>query len=300
MSVVAARRVPTLLLVGAATLALAGAAAADDGAVRSLESLNPIGVMEDVSKAIPGAGPELAKGGLSTQLNIVLLLTVLTIAPGLLILCTSFTRIVIVLSLLRQALGTQSLPPSQVVVGLSLFLSVVVMGPTFTRMWNEGLAPYAKGVHNDQVKAWDDAKRPLREFMIAQIERSGNTSAVFMLLEHRGVDVSDPAELTWDRDVDMITLVPAFVLSELKSSFLIGFRIYLPFLVIDMVISSLLISMGMMMLPPVLISMPFKLLLFVMVDGWQLVCGSLIAGFAREEPVVTAAAGLLFGGVPFA
>ena len=275
------------------------AAGADDGAARALEDLNPIGVIEDASKAIPGMGAGLEKGGLSTQLNIILLLTVLSVAPGLLILCTSFTRIVIVLSLLRQALGTQSLPPSQVIVGLSLFLSVVVMGPTFSRMWNEGLAPYAKGTHNDQLRAWDDAKRPLREFMIAQIEKSGNTSAVFMLLEQRGVDISEPSELTWDRDVDMITLVPAFVLSELKSSFLIGFRIYLPFLVIDMVISSLLISMGMMMLPPVLISMPFKLLLFVMVDGWQLICGSLIAGFARETPVMTAAAELLFGGVPF-
>ncbi len=286
------------LLVLVALLAvglLAGGAWAGDAGAKALEDLNPIGVVEDVSKSIPG----VEKGGLSTQLNIIVLLTVLSVAPGLLILCTSFTRIVIVLSLLRQALGTQSLPPSQVIVGLSLFLSVVVMGPTFGRMWNEGLAPYARGEHTNQMRAWDDAKKPLREFMIAQIEKSGNTSAVFMLLEHRGIDTSDPSRLTWDRDVDMITLVPAFVLSELKASFLIGFRIYLPFLVIDMVISSLLISMGMMMLPPVLISMPFKLLLFVMVDGWQLICGSLIAGFAREAPVMESVAGLFAGGVPF-
>jgi len=290
-------------LVAFATSSAHAAATAGDGAAQALEDLNPIGVVEDVSKALPG----MDKGGLSTQLNIIILLTVLTIAPGLLILCTSFTRIVIVLSLLRQALGTQSLPPSQVIVGLSLFLSVVVMGPTFSRMWNEGLAPYARGQHADQMKAWDDAKKPLREFMIAQIEKSGNTSAVFMLLEHRGVDTSDPSKLTWERDVDMITLVPAFVLSELKASFLIGFRIYLPFLVIDMVISSLLISMGMMMLPPVLISMPFKLLLFVMVDGWQLICSSLIAGFAREAPavepvmqsVMPSVTALFAGGVPF-
>lgn len=288
---IAARR-GILTALACLAAALAAGAACGQGTdllgANSIEDLNPISVVEDVSKAIPGMG----QGGLSTQLNIILLLTVLTVAPGILILCTSFTRIIIVLSLLRQALGTQSLPPSQVIVGLSLFLSVVVMGPTFSRMWSEGLAPYAKGVHNDQMRAWDEAKRPLREFMIAQIEKSGNTSAVFMLLEQRGVDVSDPGELTWERDVDMITLIPSFVLSELKSSFLIGFRVYLPFLVIDMVISSLLISMGMMMLPPVLISMPFKLLLFVMVDGWQLVCGSLIAGFAREAPVVAAAADL--------
>jgi flagellar biosynthetic protein FliP len=260
--------------------ATAGAAA--------LDALNPIGVVEDVADAVPG----LQGSGLSTQLNILILLTVLTLAPGFLILCTCFTRIVIVLSLLRQALGTQGLPPSQVIVGLSIFLSAVVMGPTFERMWSEGLGPYARGEHNDQLVAWERTKRPLRDFMIAQIEYSGNTSAVFMMLEHRGVDTSDPSSLSWDEDVDMLTLVPAFVLSELKTAFLIGFRIYLPFLVIDMVISSLLISMGMMMLPPVLISMPFKLLMFVMVDGWTLVCGSLIAGFVRDPVVMSSAESL--------
>jgi flagellar biosynthetic protein FliP len=152
------------------------------------------------------------------------------------------------------------------------------MGPTFTRMWEEGLGPYARGEQKDQLVAWDGAKRPLREFMIAQIEATGNVPTVLMLLEHRGVDVTSPDELTWERDVDMLTLVPAFVISELKTAFLIGFRIYLPFLVIDMVISSLLVSMGMMMLPPVLVSLPFKLLLFVLVDGWTLVVGSLLHG----------------------
>lgn len=268
--------------------AIAASPALADGGSDALQSLNPIGVVEDVAKTIPGL-----KGGLSTQLNVLVLLTVLAVAPGFLILCTCFTRIVIVLSLLRQALGTQGLPPSQVIVGLSLFLSIVVMAPTFERMWSEGLGPYARGEQTDQIVAWERAKRPLREFMIDQIEKAGNTSAVFMLLEHRGVDTSEPEKLSWDRDVDLVTLVPAFVLSELKVSFLIGFRIYLPFLVIDMVISSLLISMGMMMLPPVLISMPFKLLLFVMVDGWQLVASSLIAGFSRPESPALA---LLSGG----
>jgi flagellar biosynthetic protein FliP len=266
--------------------------------VTPLDTLNPIGVVEDVAKSVPGLGGS----GLSTQLNVILLLTVLTIAPGILILCTSFTRIVIVLSLLRQALGTQGLPPSQVIVGLSLFLSAVVMAPTFERMWNEGLAPYAKGTQPDQMLAWDRAKAPLREFMIDQIETAGNTSAVFMMLNARGVDTSEPERLSWDRDVDLVTLIPAFVLSELKVSFLIGFRIWLPFLVIDMVISSLLISMGMMMLPPVLVSMPFKLLLFVMVDGWQLIAGSLMAGFMRPAPpeAVAAVAAFVGGPMPFA
>jgi flagellar biosynthetic protein FliP len=239
----------------------------------ALDTINPIGVLEDASRNVPGF-----EGGLSAALNILLLMTVLTIAPSILILCTCFTRMVVVLGLLRQALGTQTLPPSQVIVGLSVLLSAVAMGPTFTRMWEEGLGPYARGEQKDQLVAWDGAKRPLREFMIAQIEATGNVPTVLMLLEHRGVDVTSPDELTWERDVDMLTLVPAFVISELKTAFLIGFRIYLPFLVIDMVISSLLVSMGMMMLPPVLVSLPFKLLLFVLVDGWTLVVGSLLHG----------------------
>ena len=242
-------------------------------AAQSLESLNPIGVIEDASRTVPGF-----EGGLSSALNILILLTVLTVAPAILILCTSFTRMVVVLGLLRQALGTQTLPPSQVVVGLSVLLTAVSMSGTFERMWNEGLGPYSRGEQKDQLVAWEGAKRPLREFMIAQIEATGNTPTVLMILEHRGVDVSEPERLTWEKDVDMLTLVPSFVLSELKTAFLIGFRIYLPFLVIDMVISSLLVSMGMMMLPPVLVSLPFKLLLFVLVDGWTLVAGGLLSG----------------------
>ena len=242
-------------------------------AAQSLESLNPIGVIEDASRTVPGF-----EGGLSSALNILILLTVLTVAPAILILCTSFTRMVVVLGLLRQALGTQTLPPSQVIVGLSVLLTAVAMGGTFERMWNEGLGPYARGEQKDQLVAWEGAKRPLREFMIAQIEATGNTPTVLMMLEHRGIDTSEPEKLSWEKDVDMLSLVPSFVLSELKTAFLIGVRIYLPFLVIDMVVSSLLVSMGMMMLPPVLVSLPFKLLLFVLVDGWTLVAGGLLTG----------------------
>jgi len=242
-------------------------------AAQSLDSLNPIGVLEDASRSVPGF-----EGGLSAALNIIILMTVLTVAPAILILCTSFTRMVIVLGLLRQALGTQTLPPSQVIVGLSVLLTAVAMGGTFERMWNEGLGPYARGQQKDQLVAWEGAKKPLREFMIAQIEATGNTPTVLMILEHRGVDTSEPEKLSWEKDVDMLSLVPSFVLSELKTAFLIGFRVYLPFLVIDMVISSILVSMGMMMLPPVLVSLPFKLLLFVLVDGWTLVAGGLLTG----------------------
>jgi flagellar biosynthetic protein FliP len=242
-------------------------------AAPALDSINPIGVVEDAAKNVPGF-----EGGLSAALNVILLLTILTVAPAILILCTSFTRMVVVLGLLRQALGTQTLPPSQVVVGLSVLLTAVAMSPTFSRMWDEGLGPYARGEQKNQLVAWEGAKKPLREFMIAQIEATGNVPTVLMILEHRGIDVTSPENLTWEEDVDLLSLIPSFVISELKTAFLIGFRIYLPFLVIDMVISSLLVSMGMMMLPPVLVSLPFKLLLFVLVDGWSLVVSSLLSG----------------------
>jgi flagellar biosynthetic protein FliP len=237
-----------------------------------LAGLNPIEVLEDAAQVVPGES-----AGLSSTLNIVLLLTVLTLAPAIMILCTCFTRIVIVLGLLRQALGTQGLPPSQVIVGLSLFITFVVMAPTLERMYSEGIQPYANGQIKDPSVAWERTKQPLRDFMFTQIEASGNWSGVYMMLNYRGVDTSDPESLT-RADVDMLSLVPAFILSELKVAFLMGFRVYLPFLVIDMVIASMLISMGMLMLPPVLISLPFKILLFVMVDGWQLVVESLMTG----------------------
>ncbi|MFW6058555.1 MAG: flagellar type III secretion system pore protein FliP [Phycisphaeraceae bacterium] len=215
---------------------------------------------------------------LSATLSILLLLTVLSLAPALLVMTTSFTRIVVVLALLRQALGTQGLPPSQVIVGLSLFMTFLVMAPTFERINSEALAPLQDGEIN-QVEAWERAKQPMRDFMFAQIDYADNWEDVYMILNYRGVDTSEPETLR-RRDVDMLTLVPAFVLSELKVAFLIGFRLYLPFLVIDMVVASVLISMGMLMLPPVLISLPFKLLLFVLVDGWMLVAGNLLNSFA--------------------
>ena len=267
--------VPTLVatLAQAATEVHAAAHAAANTAA-ALDTLNPIAVLEDASKNVPGF-----EGGLSSALNIIILLTVLSVAPAILILCTSFTRMVIVLGLLRQALGTQTLPPSQVVVGLSVLLTAVAMGGTFERMWNEGLGPYARGEQKDQLVAWSGAKTPLREFMIAQIEATGNTPTVLMILEHRGVDTSEPERLSWETDVDMLTLVPSFVLSELKTAFLIGFRIYLPFLVIDMVVSSVLMAMGMMMLPPTVVSLPFKLILFVLVDGWSLIVTNIVKSF---------------------
>ena len=271
-------------------LLLADAAAAQPLEPAGAAELNPIGGLESAAEAVPGM-----EGGLSASLNIILLLTVLSIAPAILILCTCFTRMVIVLGLLRQALGTQGLPPSQVIVGLSLFITFAVMAPTMSRMYKEGIRPYADGEITDYSVAWERSKQPMRDFMFAQLEATGNWSGLYMMLNYRGIDTSDPASLT-RADVDMLSLVPAYILSELKVAFLMGFRIYLPFLVIDMVIASMLISMGMLMLPPVLISLPFKLLLFVLVDGWQLVVGSLMSSVAQPDVIVQATSTVMTGG----
>ena len=239
--------------------------------------VNPIEMLQSASDVVPGLD-----GQLSSTLNILVLLTVLALAPSILLLCTCFTRIIIVLGLLRQALGTQGLPPTQVLLGLGLFITFVVMAPTLEAMYTNGIKPYANGEITSYEEAWQRTKQPLRDYMFGQIEATGNWSGVYMMLNYRGVDTSDPANL--DRsDVDMVTLIPAFILSELKVAFLIGFRVFLPFLVIDLVIASMLVSMGMLMLPPVLISLPFKILLFVLVDGWSLLVGSLMTGVYQPE-----------------
>jgi flagellar biosynthetic protein FliP len=218
--------------------------------------------------------PDLSKReNLSSALQLVILLTVLSLAPAILIMMTSFTRIIIVMSLLRQALGTQQLPPNQILVGLSLFMTFLVMRPTWEKVNAQALQPYLSGAI-EQREALDRAQLPLRQFMLKQIDKSGNWEDVYMFAEAAGQ--GEPKKIG---DVSTLTLIPAFVLSELKTAFLLGFKIYLPFLIIDMVISAVLISMGMMMLPPVLISLPFKLLLFVLVDGWHLITGSLMGSF---------------------
>ena len=222
----------------------------------------------------PSGIPDLTKReNFSAALQIVILLTVLSLAPAILIMMTSFTRIIIVFSLLRQALGTQSLPPNQVLIGLSLFMTFLIMGPTLKRVNGEALQPYMDGKIS-QKEALAQAQVPVREFMIRQIEHAGNVEDVLLFTDFAKQDPPDTFE-----EVGTMTLVPAFMLSELKTAFLLGFRIYLPFLIIDMVISAVLISMGMMMLPPVLISLPFKLLLFVLVDGWHLITASLMGSF---------------------
>lgn len=239
--------------------------------------LNPVGIIAGAARAMPGSDAH-PDGGMSTVISILVLLTIITLVPSIMLMTTCFVRIIVVLGLLKQALGTQQLPPPQVITGLAVFMTLLVMAPTLERIDREALAPYRSGEIRDYGELWDKSKQPLRDFMFDQIDATGNWSSVFMVLNYRGIDTSEPEKLT-RADVDMLSLMPAYMLSELKVAFLMGFRVYLPFLVIDMVIASLLISMGMMMLPPVLISLPFKLLLFVLVDGWQLVVGSLMTSF---------------------
>jgi len=203
------------------------------------------------------------------SLQILFVLTVLTLAPSILIMMTSFTRIIVVLSFLRSALGTQQMPPNQVLVGLSLFLTFFTMSPYVSQVNSNGLQPYLEGKLS-QEEAITEAMKPMREFMFKQTRE--NDLALF-------VNLSEMPRPNSQEDVATTTLIPAFVISELKTAFQIGFLIYIPFIVIDMVVASTLMSMGMMMLPPVMISLPFKILLFILVDGWHLVIRSLVASF---------------------
>ena len=208
-------------------------------------------------------------GDLSTPLQILLLFTLLTFLPALLMAMTSFARIVVVLSLLRQALGVQQMPPNQVLIGLSLFLTLFIMRPVGERIQQQALQPYLAQQITTQM-AVQQALIPLRQFMLGQTREKD--MQLFMQIGRH------PRPATPD-DVPITALMPAFIISELKTAFQIGFLLYMPFLVLDLVISSILLSMGMLMLPPALISLPFKLMLFVLVDGWHLIIGSLARSF---------------------
>lgn len=203
-------------------------------------------------------------------LRVVGILTILTLAPAILLLTSAFTRILIVLSFVRQALGSPTMPPNQVLIGLSLFLTYFVMGPTTTKIYDTSIAPYmAKSISAEQ--AFDQAQQPLRDFMLAQVRRD-DLKLFFSL--------SNTVQPTKPDDIPMRILIPSFIISELKSAFQIGFLVYLPFIIIDMIVSSVLMAMGMMMLPPTVVSLPLKIILFVVVDGWNLLTGSLIRSFA--------------------
>lgn len=219
---------------------------------------------------LPGMSINFGQGtDLVDTMQVMVLFTVLTLAPAIIILCTSFTRIIVVLSFMRQAIGTQSMPPNQLLIGLALFLSIFVMMPTGKSIYDNSINPYI----NKQItttQALDGIEKDMRYFMEAQVRKTD--IGLFY-------DVSGQAAPQNINDVPLHYLIPAFIISELKTAFQIGFLLYIPFLILDMVVASILMAMGMMMLPPVVISMPFKLLLFVLVDGWQLVTGSILRSF---------------------
>jgi flagellar biosynthetic protein FliP len=228
---------------------------------------------QDKALPLPKVSIEVGKSAkpedVSVTLQILFLMTILSLAPAILILTTAFTRIVVVLHFLRQAMGTQQVPPSQVLIGLAMFLTFFVMAPTWSRVNTDALQPYLdKKISLEQ--AYEKGVAPVREFMLRQTREED--LALFVKI----ANVDKPKNRD---DVPLHALIPAFAISELRIGFQIGFLLFIPFLVIDMVISSILLSMGMMMLPPVLISMPFKILLFILVDGWHLIVRSLLESF---------------------
>ena len=239
------------------------------GIVFSIAAAHPVFAAGDdfsgVELRIGGGDQE----GLTTPVRILMLLTLLTFIPAILISVTSFTRLIIVAHFLRQALGTQTMPPNQVLVGLSLFLTFFIMQPVIERVNQEALQPMLKG-EITEMQALDHACKPLREFMLKYTREKD------IVLFLNIAKLQKPQD---KQDLPMRVVVPSYMISELKSAFQIGFAIFLPFLVIDMVTASVLLSMGMMQLPPIMISTPFKILLFVMVDGWNLVIGSLVKSF---------------------
>ena len=235
-------------------------------------------------------GPEqwTSADGLTSAMKVMLLLTVISIAPAIMLMTTCFIRVIVVLGLLRQALGTQQLPPSQVITSIAFFITVLLMTPIWKQVYNDGIRPYTdKEISLEE--AFTRGVNPIRKFMSDQIIRTDNDADVELFLQYVPQE-TDPATgerpnyVYYDAEpgetlVPLQALLPAFMLSELKTAFLIGFQVYLPFVILDIVVASVTISMGMMMLPPVIISLPFKLLLFVLVDGWHLVVGMLMESF---------------------
>lgn len=225
------------------------------------------------SVSLPGIGFNIGTSSnpqdVSMTLKILLLLTVLSIAPAILVLMTCFTRIVVVLSFLRNALGTQQMPPNQVLIGLAFFMTFFVMAPTFSEINEKALQPYMNG-QLSQEQAFNAATLPLKEYMAKHTREKD----LELFAEYSQVERFNSIQ-----EIPLMTLVPAYAISELKTAFQMGFMIFVPFLVIDMIVASILMAMGMMMLPPVMISLPFKILLFVLVDGWYLVVKSLLLSF---------------------
>ncbi len=241
--------------------------------VLSILALAPVqtalGADKDSSGVEIRIGGGAGKGGLTTPIQILLLMTILSVVPAILVSVTSFTRLIIVSHFLRQALGTQTMPPNQVLIGLSLFLTYFIMQPVIEKMNQDALQPMLNGKITE-MQALDQACVPLRQFMLRYTREKDLALFLNIAKEPRPRDA---------RDIPMRIVIPSFMISELKTAFSIGFVLFIPFLVIDMVVASVLLSMGMMQLPPVIVSTPFKILLFVMVDGWNLIVGSLVRSF---------------------
>jgi flagellar biosynthetic protein FliP len=228
---------------------------------------NPLGV--DLVEALRQAGePE----NINTTLLVFFLLTILTLAPAILVMTTSFTRIIVVFGFLRQAMATQQSPPNQVLIGIALFLTFFIMAPTYQQMYDEAIQPYIAGEIPTIEEAYFEALKPMRDFMFRQLRNSPRDIALFLEIAQL------PRPQTRD-DIPTTVLIPAFILNEMRIAFQIGFIIYIPFLIIEMVVASTLMAMGMLMLPPVFVSLPFKIILFVLADGWMLLIGSMVRGF---------------------
>lgn len=224
-------------------------------------------------------GPEmwLSAKGLTNSLQVVGLLTILSVAPAILLMTTCYVRVIVVFGLLKQAMGMQQLPPSQVITSISIFITIFVMSPVWTQVYKDSIEPFtAEGSAMTATEAWDRGVAPVRQFMARQIAMANNYDDVHLFYSRYAPGASEPKSFD---DVPLQVLLPAYMLSELKTAFMMGFQIYLPFLILDIVIASVTVSMGMMMLPPAMISMPFKLLLFVLVDGWRLVVQMLLDSF---------------------
>ncbi len=213
-------------------------------------------------------------GAVSTPIKALLVLTIISLAPSILIMMTSYTRIIIVLHFLRTAIGTQTAPPNQILIGLALFLTFFIMWPTFQQINEDAIQPLDNGDITIE-EAYKAAETPIRDFMYGQTQEKD----LHLFMDIDGEDYPDQMTLELYYDVPMTTVIPAFIISELRYAFIMGFLIYIPFIVIDMVVASVLMSMGMMMLPPTTISLPFKILLFILADGWNLVIGSVVKTF---------------------
>jgi len=258
----------TALLIGLSLLAVASPVYAQE-AFNAPENLELSAPPQDL------LGSWVRPEGLAASIQILVALTVLTLLPAIILMTTSFVRVLVVLAILRQAIGTQQLPPSQVITALAFFVTVAVMTPVWHETYREAIRPYTERKITLE-QAWEKGASPIRRFMSLQIERAGNAEDVWLFLRYVNPNTSPS---TYD-EVPLQALIPAFMLSELKTAFLIGFQIYVPFLIIDMVTAAVLLSLGMFMVPPAILSLPFKLALFVLLDGWHLVVGMLLESFA--------------------